>query len=57
MTFLEAYVLFGIPVLALSTAYLAVRWHERSLRRSMPVREIKGSAHPSAPKGTHRNAP
>lgn len=56
MTFLEAYILFGIPILALGTAYAAVRLHERSLKTSMR-RESEAAAHPTAPNATQRNAP
>lgn len=58
MTFLAAYVTFGIPVIALATAYIAVRLHERSLapadRREADRLE---SAHAAAPNASHRKAP
>ena len=39
MTFLEGYVLFGIPALALGLAYLAMRLHEWDLDRHQPPGE------------------
>ena len=58
MTFLAAYVTFGIPAIALLTAYIAVRLHERSLARA-DQREADRieQAYPAAPNASHRNAP
>jgi hypothetical protein len=39
MTFLEGYVLFGIPLLALGLAYAAVRLNEWDLDRRRPPGE------------------
>lgn len=56
MTLTDAYVIFGIPAIVVTGAYIAVLAHERSMRKA-DRRASDAAAHPAAPNVSQRNAP